>query len=306
MNGNQKLKGLILLTFTIILFSTFEVTCKLIGPVLHPFQISFFRFLCGGLVLLPFALIRIQQLKIQLNQGFWLDMFTLGLVNIVISMGLIQFGLLYTNASTTAVIFSSNPIFVAVFAALILKEPVNLKNWAGIFIGIIGVVILFAEKILIRSATGPILVLLSAVVFAWYTVLGKRLTLRGTDSLVMTSFSFIAGSLLLMPLMFLMKIPLVTTDLQHLPHLLYLGIFTSGIAYMCYFYGLANVNTSSGALVYFLKPVLAAVFSVIALQETFNANFYLGTILILAALAVVNFSQFWGAIHHGLFKILKF
>lgn len=293
----KKIKGFILLAFSILLFSTFEVTCKLIGTRLHPFQITFFRFLCGGLVLFPFAVYRIHKQRIPLTRGFWFDMLALGFVNIVVSMGLIQFGLLYTNASTAAVIFSGNPLFVALFAALLLQERVGLEKWLGMAVGIIGVFVLFLDKIKFPAAStlGPVLVLISAVVFAWYTVLGKRQTLRGTDSLVMTSLSFLAGCLLLLPIMSGLKIPLFKPEYDLLPHLLYLGVLTTGIAYMFYFDGLANVNTSSGALVYFLKPVLAALFSVLILHENLKLNFYLGTLIILSALAIVNYKQFFGS-----------
>jgi drug/metabolite transporter (DMT)-like permease len=290
---SKQLRGFIFLIITIILFSTFEVVCKLIGTRLHPLQITLFRFLIGGLVLLPFALFRIKKQELSISKHFWFDMFLLGFVNIVVSMGLIQFGLLYTNASTSAVIFSSNPIFVAVFAAILLKESISKVKLIGMVIGIIGVFILFFDKISLSSTsvTGPILVLMSAIVFALYTVLGKKLTLQGTDSLVMTAFSFITGSILLLPIMLVLKIPLLAMDLNILPHVLYLGILVSGIAYMCYFYGLANVNTSTGALVFFVKPALAALFSVLVLHETLKTNFYIGTVIILAALTIVNLKQ---------------
>lgn len=292
----KQLRGFIFLVITVILYSTFEVTCKLIGPRLHPLQISFFRFLSGGLVLLPFAIYQLKKQRVAISKRFIFDMFILGFVNIVVSMGLIQFGLLYTNASTSAVIFSSNPVFVALFAAVLLKEKVTQEKLIGMAIGICGVFILFFDKIDLSSIsiTGPGLVLLAAVVFALYTVLGKMLTLQGTDSLVMTSFSFITGSILLLPILLVLNIPVLTIDQTILPHLLYLGIVVSGIAYMCYFYGLADVNTSTGALVYFVKPALAAVFSVLILHETLNANFYIGTVVILAAMVIVNYKQFFG------------
>lgn len=138
----------------------------------------------------------------------------LGFVNIVVSMGLIQYGLLYATASTSAVIFSSNPVFVALFAWLILNEKIDRTKVVGMVIGIAGVIILFSDRLGISfaSAAGPLLIIGSAVVFALYTVLGKRLTIKGTDSLVMTSLSFIAGSLMLLPAMLIMEIPVMTFD----------------------------------------------------------------------------------------------
>jgi len=56
---------------------------------------------------------------------------------------------------------------------------------------------------------------------------------------------------------------------------------------MCYFYGLENMHTGSGTLVYFIKPVLASLIAVLVLGERLTINFYAGTCVIFAAL-------FWG------------
>jgi drug/metabolite transporter (DMT)-like permease len=287
---DNKKKGLIFLCITVILFSTYEVVCKLIGSRLHPLQISFMRFMIGGLILLPFALQRIKKRRIKITAPYIIDIAILGFVNIVISMGFIQYGLLYANASTSAVIFSSNPIFVAIFASIVLREKIEKRMAIGMVTGIIGVAVLFSDRISLKSGTsfGLLLVFLSSVVFALYTVLGKRSTLKGSDSLVMTSFSFIAGSVMLLPAMLILKVPAISMDISLLPYILYLGIMVSGIAYMCYFYGLANINTSTGSLIYFVKPVLAAIISVLILHESLSMYFYAGTAIILAGLAVVN------------------
>jgi len=290
-------KGIILLAITIALFSTFEVSCKLVGTRLHPLQISFFRFLTGGLFLLPFALLRMKKKDFNANRLFWGDMLLLGFVNIVISMGLIQYGLLYINASMSAVIFSSNPLFVAIFAAALLGEMITPRKIAAGLAALAGVALLSSENLKafsVDSLRGITLVLAAAIVFALYTVLGKRTTLRGTDSLIMTAFSFLTGSLLLLPIMLFMHIPLVTTDITLIPHILYLGIFVSGLAYMCYFYGLENMHTGSGTLVYFIKPVLASLIAVLLLGERLTANFYAGTCVIFAALLWGNYETIRG------------
>lgn len=151
----------------------------------------------GGLVLLPFAAIRMKNRK----------------AHAAIDC---------RNLSTSAVIFSSNPVFVALFAWLILSERIHSSKIIGMLVGIAGVIILFSDRLGLSfaSAEGPLLIFGSAVVFALYTVLGKRLTLGGTDSLVMTSLSFTAGSLMLLPAMLIMKIPVMTFNAGMIPLIL--------------------------------------------------------------------------------------
>jgi drug/metabolite transporter (DMT)-like permease len=73
-----------------------------------------------------------------------------------------------------------------------------------------------------------------------------------------------------------------------IPYIIYLGVVLSGIAYVCYFYGLSNVNTSTGSMIYFIKPIVVAVISVKVLHESLNINFFIGTFIIILGLIIVN------------------
>jgi drug/metabolite transporter (DMT)-like permease len=299
----RKNKGFIFLIITIILFSTFEVTGKMIGNLtgnsINPFTITFERFLIGGIMLFPFAFYKVKSNKIVLNKKHFLYMALIGFINIVVSMGFIQYGLLYTDASIAAVIFSANPVFVSIFAAIILKEKINISNILGMVLGVSGVIVLFADKLSTSSfkIVGPTCIFLSALFYGLYTVVGKKfINDSNIDSLITTSISFILGSLMLLPLMAFKGIPLYVNDVKVLPHMIYLGVLVSGIAYMCYFYGLQNVPASVGSLTFFAKPVLASIIAVILLHERLSFNFYIGTLIIILGVCIVNFYPF------GLFR----
>ena len=54
-------KSYIFVIITAILFGTMEVSCKIGGANLDPFQLTFLRFLIGGLILLPFAIVQMRK-----------------------------------------------------------------------------------------------------------------------------------------------------------------------------------------------------------------------------------------------------
>ena len=64
MTSNQK-QGFLCIAFTTLMFSLMEIALKFISGDLNPIQINFSRFLFGGLVLLPFALRKLNHLKAQ-------------------------------------------------------------------------------------------------------------------------------------------------------------------------------------------------------------------------------------------------
>ena len=69
--------------------------------------------------------------------------------------------------------------------------------------------------------------------------------------------------------------------------IVYLSIFVSGIAYASYFYGLSKTDTSLGSMTFFVKPILASVFSALALHEEIGVNLLFGMILVLIGIVVV-------------------
>ncbi|HPX27936.1 MAG TPA: DMT family transporter, partial [Treponemataceae bacterium] len=138
------------------------------------------------------------------------------------------------------------------------------------------------------SIISPLLALLSALFFALYSVLGKKLS-KKIGSLRMNAYSFIGGSLLLSVFLVLTKRPvfIFTPDIT-LP-VMYLAFFVTGLAYLTYFAGLSIIGAGKGSLVFFLKPVCATALAVIFLDERINFLSALGTFIILAGVWIM-----WG------------
>jgi len=100
------------------------------------------------------------------------------------SLTLAGCNLLFTNAlvyiplaDATAVGFAS-PLFTITLAAIILKESVGWRRWAGVGIGLLGVVVLLRPSFLFGTAPvhwAMVLPLGTAALFAVYQILTRRL-----------------------------------------------------------------------------------------------------------------------------------
>lgn len=287
--------GLACLVITILLFSTFEVVSKFLSPHMNPLQITFTRFVIGGAVLLPFALYRMKRIHLVLSKTDFIYIGMLGFINIVVSMGLIQLGLVYTNASVCAVLFSVNPLFVVLFAKPMLGERITINKSIGLFLGLSGVTILFFESLSRKTSTvyGLLLISGAALFFALYTVMGKKvINERGIDSLVVTAFSFLIGSIFLVPVQLLLRSPMFPDVSAVIPHLLYMSIAITGIAYVLYFEGLSRLEAGAGSMLYFAKPAIASVLAIIVLHERPGINLFIGIAVIAAGILISQFALF--------------
>ncbi len=282
---NDTTKGYLWLFFTITLFSTYEVVGSIFAQTIHPLLVNAIRFTMGGLVLLPLAIRTMRREQLKLRGADLLALFGLGFLNAGVCMGLTQYALQYTEASTAAVLMSSNPLFVSLLSAFIFKEPLTKDKIIALLLGI-GGMLLVSGGVKSANALGPVLATLASMVWAVYTVAGKRLSQR-YGSLVMNSFAFLLGGGFLLILTALLKIPLTGFNTTNILLLIYLGVAVSGIAYYAFFTGLLYLDTTAGAAVFFFKPALATVFAFLILGEPISMRKIAGIMVIMLAMGLV-------------------
>lgn len=282
---SQKLQGFLWLFLTIFLFSTFEIVGHTLTTTTTTAFVNAFRFFLGGLVLLPFAILHLKKNKIKLSSKDFFWLLLLGLLNAVISMNLLQASLKYNPASTSAILFSTNPIFVALFSLALLREKPSSNQLIGLLLGVIGSIFV-TGGLKVANLTGPLLALSSAALFGLYTLAGKNLTLR-LGSFTVNSVSFMFGGIINWLLVIINNESIWQVTPDNYLRLIYLGIFVTGLAYFAFFNGLSKLNTTAGSSVFFIKPVFASILALVFLQEPITWNKAVGIIIILVAMRFV-------------------
>lgn len=261
---------------TIFFFSTLEVSGKLLGPGVSPHVITAWRFLIGGLLILPFALRQKRADRTSLSANAILKMGGLGILNVCISMLILQYSIHYGKASVTAVIVSVNPLFVSLFAAFILREKLDLARIVSLLMGMVGLgLIIFGEletgsTRYLNLPLGMVLAVLVAVTFGFYTVLTKKVVLA-YGNMVTNSVSFIIGALILLGFNLALGNAIIfPLSMKNTLIMLYLGILVSGTAYLLYFEGMKQLSSSRASQYFFLKPVIASLLAWAFLGETLS------------------------------------
>lgn len=302
MESTNRKQGYLCIAITTVFFSLMEIVLKFIGGDLNPVQVTFSRFLFGGLVLLPFALKMLRQLaehEVYMEKADLQYFAFLGTIGIVISMMLYQLATVHANASVVAVLFSSNPLFVMLLAYLILKEPIHLRNIIALLLDIVGIICIIDPFNMDAELAGIVLTLSATLLFAFYTVLGKRKCYK-FGGLVVTCFGFLFGSVELMALAALGHIPIVADFLiahglqnfanvpfitgytwQNLPMVLFVYLGVTGLGFASYFTAMEKTSANTAALVFFFKPVLAPILAFLILHEEIPFHMIVGILFIL-------------------------
>lgn len=288
------------LGFTLLFFSLFEIISKKIE--LNSIVLTGIRFFLGGLfILFLFFKDIISEFTIlKFNQK--LQILLTGFLNVCIAMLSLQFAVKLGNATTSAIIISSNPVFVFIIQTF-LEKTFNKKSdnksknllfdfiqLILLLIGVFGIFIVIYKKDKGDNSISIFLAIIASISFALYTILSKKL-LKKVSSVTLNSVSFSFNGLLLIILSFILYkndifIFISNINLEKIVLLSTLSFGVTGLAYITYFYALKNLDAIKVSLVFYLKPIVVLLLNSIILFENVGLNKIFGIFIILASLFV--------------------
>ena len=280
--------GSICILITALAFGTMEISLKIAGGAFSSFQLTFLRFMIGGLMLLPFALREVRRRELKLNKTDFLYLLMLGVINICFSMILFQVGVQMSNAGLAAIVMSSNPIFTMIFSHFIVHDYFNRQKAITLVLSVLGLIIVANPASFLHGGgqTGLLIVLAAAVSFAFYTTLGK-IRMERLGGMIENSFSFLIGSMVLLVFNLIRHEPIISGINAHTVWpMLYAGVVVTGIGYMCYMKAIELSGPSNASIAFFIKPVVALIGAAIVHSEPITVNAVIGTVLIILGCTV--------------------
>ncbi len=254
-----------------------------------PYMVVTLRVGIAALVLLFYLLIIRQWLS--LNAKMWLSLFIMGALNNAIPFTLITWGQVYIESGLAAILNATTPLFTVLLAHFMTQdEKMSINKVIGVLTGFVGVVCLIGPVALSGQselALGQLAVLVAAISYAFAGIWGKRLrSLPAAQS----AAGMLLGSTVLMLIFCLVKQESfnLQASLPGWSAIIGLAILSSALAYLIYFYILAEAGATNLLLVTFLIPLSALILGVVFLNETFNINAIIGMVLIILSLVCID------------------
>jgi drug/metabolite transporter (DMT)-like permease len=215
----------------------------------------------------------------------WKEFMVLGFLGVFAFSTLNYLGLRTISASRAGMISAGIPIAILAFTPFVLKETVKAKACIGAAVSIVGVVILFLGKSGDSShgtIIGDLEIVLAALAWGLYTVLGKRFGKR-MDPLTMTAGASFYGTLFSAA----SCAGTVQAGMIHMTAVgwicvIYVSTFASVIAYLAWNAGVKTVGAGSAAPYINLLPVWTVVFGILLLHEHISGITLLGGAITIA------------------------
>ena len=293
MTRDTRATAFFLLALSNLFWSGNWVMGRALREAFDPVALNFWRWLIALLVLAPFALpgLFAHRQAIRRNAGL---LFLLALTGVVGFQSLIYLGLRSTEAVNGVLINCSGPLFILLCAWAIERERATLRQVAGMLISIAGIFVIVSRGELARLLNlelhaGDAWILLAMPVWGIYSVLLKRRPpeLGGVQFLFLLSA---AGVLLMLP-PFLFR---ATHASMHMPTatqaagVLYMGIFASVGAFICWNRGVAVVGANAAGFSLYLLPVFGTLLAIAFLGESFGAYHAAGVVTIVAGVLLAT------------------
>jgi drug/metabolite transporter (DMT)-like permease len=264
------------------------VVVKVVVSVIPPLELVWMRYLVAIVALLIIGLITRQ--KWQIEKRYFLIIIAIGIIGNAISIVAQETGTMLSTAQMGAIITSSTPAFMVVFARLILKERLTIKKGISVGLATIGVFLIVGiGDVNMSSTLGGIALFIADLTWALMSVLVKRLP-SDYSQIVLTTYSILVALIVLTPFV-LPRLHAINiahlTDPMILGGLLYLGIVSTACGFLLWNRGLQMLNASSGGIFFFFQPLVGTLLGWLILGETIGITFWIGAILILTGVLFV-------------------
>ena len=280
-----------LLTILALIWASAFFNIKIATYSYGPLSISFFRVFFGALPVILICYLR--KIKIEAFSKDWYWFAAIGIINLVIPFFLIAYGIQKVQSNLAAILMASTPLTAAILAHFFISnEKINLIKSIGILVGFSGIVFLFSDKILINENNffSAFLILFGSCFY----VVGGLLTLKISNKTNenVTASILIWATLILFPICIFIEQPWnLTPRLDSTISLIYLGVFSTGIAWLLRFYILKNNGLVFQAQVAYLIPIFGVILGFLFLKEGITPKVILSLIAVILGIYLVKRSS---------------
>jgi drug/metabolite transporter (DMT)-like permease len=280
-------------TFAVVVWGGSFVATKVALRYVSPVTVIWLRFAIGVLILGVAVILRKQFTVPGRKELGYLAL--LGFLGIAFHQWLQSTGLQTSQATTTAWIVATTPIFMALLGWLVLHENMKLGQIAGIGVAVLGVLLVVSKGNLAALVSGnfgtpgDLLILISAPNWAVFSILSRRGLQRHPATRMMfyvMGFGWLFTSVLFFASAGLGQLQALRLD--GWLGIIFLGVFCSGLAYIFWYDALQALPAAQAGAFIYIEPLVTVVVAALVLGEPLLAASLVGGGLILLGVWLVQ------------------
>ena len=278
----------LLLTFLALIWASAFFNIKIATYSFGPITIAFLRVFFGAIPVL--LLCYYKKIKIEAFSKDWYWFAVIGFINLVVPFFLISYGVKSVQSNLAAILMSTTPLSSTILGHYYTKdEKFNLTKTIGILIGFAGVVYLFSDNLLINenNFVSALLILLGSTCYVIGGVLTLKIKEKKNENV--TGSILIWAIIILFPLSIFIEKPWVyNPTIQSTVSVIYLGLVSTGIAWLLRFKILINNGLIFQSQVSYLIPIFGTILSYLFLKELITFKVLVSLIAVIIGIYFVR------------------
>jgi drug/metabolite transporter (DMT)-like permease len=272
-------------------FGTSYVAVRLTVQDLGPITLAFLRLALGWMVIGLVAVSGRSQRAAAVSRADRWALFWMGFVGFTLAMATSHWGLFWSTATNGALLLAVEPVTMVALSPILLGESLTQREGWGTLLAIAGATLVVVNGVpgltvaLVPHWRGDLLLLLSGVCFAAYSLIGRAVLARHR-SVTVTAWSLFWGLLTTAPLAAVESLTARSPvwSALGLAGGLYLGVVMTGVGYLVWNWALERVTAARAAIFLNVQPLVGVLLGVAWLGEPATAFTVGGGVLILAGL----------------------
>lgn len=260
---------------------------RLVVRDVPPLRAAAVRFFLAAVLLVLIAAIRTGRPSLSSRQ--WLSLAVLGITMMALPYGLLFWAEYRITSSLTAILFSSCPLFVALFTPLLSKTRVPRRAVFAMLIALGGISALFYTELYASSdlLLGGGAVMLAVIVSGWSSVFAKR-ELAEVNPLWGTAVQFCVSAVALSIASGIFERDRPSDwNQSSILALAFLTIFGSVVAFSIYYWLLNSMHAYQLSTTNLVVPVVAMAEGALLLQEKVPLAMAGAAVVVLVSVAIV-------------------
>ena len=265
-------------------FFNIKIATYSFGPV----TIAFLRVFFGAIPVL--LLCYYKEIKIEAFSKDWHWFAMIGFINLVAPFFLIAYGVKSVQSNLAAILMSTTPLSSTILGHFYTKnEKFNFIKTFGILIGFSGILYLFSDNLLIddNNFVSALLILLGSTCYVVGGVLTLKISKKKNENV--TGSILIWAVIILIPLVSFIEQPWnVTPRLDSTISVIYLGLVSTGVAWLLRFRILVKNGLIFQSQVSYLIPIFGTILSYIFLKELITTKVLISLIAVCVGIYFVR------------------
>ena len=283
-----KIIDYLLLVLLALIWASAFFNIKIATYSFGPITIAFLRVFFGAIPVL--LLCYYKDIKIEAFSKDWHWFALIGFINLVAPFFLIAYGVKSVQSNLAAILMSTTPLSSTVLGHFYTtNEKFNFIKTFGILIGFSGILYLFSDNLLIdeNNFLSALLILLGSTCYVVGGVLTLKISKKKNENV--TGSILIWATIILIPLVSFIEQPWnLTPRLDSTVSVIYLGLVSTGIAWLLRFRILVNNGLIFQSQVSYLIPIFGTILSYIFLKELITTKVLISLIAVCVGIYFVR------------------